>query len=133
MAHSIIFLGPRDPPPIGRSEERPSIGRAMPAPTREGGCANGIDSTRMQKALAASRSIWVFLEPGRLRTKPPVLGVGLSWISLDSLVRIETFQWVTRDLSRFFFRYAFSLTLQSPRQALVVLGFGSAGLVMEQA
>jgi hypothetical protein len=32
-----------------------------------------------------------------------------------------------------FFRYAFSLTLQSPRQALVVLGFGRAGLVMEQA
>jgi hypothetical protein len=25
------------------------------------------------------------------------MGVGLSWISLDSLVRIETFQWVTRN------------------------------------
>jgi hypothetical protein len=24
------------------------------------------------------------------------MGVGLSWIFLDSLVRIETFQWVTR-------------------------------------
>jgi murein L,D-transpeptidase YcbB/YkuD len=35
--------GLRDPPPIGRSEERPSIGRAMPAPTRGGGCANGIN------------------------------------------------------------------------------------------
>jgi hypothetical protein len=28
------LLGQRDPPPIGRSEERPSDGRAMPAPTR---------------------------------------------------------------------------------------------------
>jgi hypothetical protein len=39
--------GLRDPPPIGRSEERPSIGRAMPAPTRGGGCANTIDSIQM--------------------------------------------------------------------------------------
>jgi hypothetical protein len=37
------LVGPRDPPPIGRSEERPSVGRAMPAPTRGGGCANDID------------------------------------------------------------------------------------------
>jgi hypothetical protein len=29
--------------------------------------------------------------------KPPIMGVGFPWISLDSLVRIETFQWVTRD------------------------------------
>jgi hypothetical protein len=28
--------------------------------------------------------------------KPPLMAVGFSWISLDSLVRIETFQWVTR-------------------------------------
>src|ERR1700722_5038767 len=34
----------RDPPPIGRSEERPSVGRPMPAPAREGGCANAIGS-----------------------------------------------------------------------------------------
>ena len=27
--------------------------------------------------------------------KPPLLGVGFPWISLDSLVRIEPFQWVT--------------------------------------
>jgi hypothetical protein len=41
-------LGQRDPPRIGRSEERPSGGRAMPAPTRGGGCANGVDSAEMQ-------------------------------------------------------------------------------------
>jgi Putative DNA-binding domain len=44
------LLGHRDPPPIGRSEERPSVGRAMPAPTRGGGGANSIDS--VQQALA---------------------------------------------------------------------------------
>ena len=33
------LLGPRDPPPL-------------PAPTRGGGCANAIDSTQMQQALA---------------------------------------------------------------------------------
>jgi tRNA-dihydrouridine synthase len=45
------LLGPCDPPPIGRSEERPSIGRAMSAPTRGDGCANAVDSSQMQQAL----------------------------------------------------------------------------------
>ncbi len=45
------LVGPRDPPPIGRSEERLSIGRAMPAPTRGGGCANGIGFAEVQQAL----------------------------------------------------------------------------------
>jgi hypothetical protein len=30
--------------------------------------------------------------------KPVVLGLGFSWISLDSLVRIQIYQWVTTDL-----------------------------------
>jgi Putative DNA-binding domain len=47
------LLGPSDPPPLGRSEERPSVGRAMPAPTRGGGCANGIDSVRHDLACLA--------------------------------------------------------------------------------
>ena len=45
-------VGPSDPPPTGRSEERPSVGRAMPAPTRGGGCANGIDSAGIQYPTA---------------------------------------------------------------------------------
>jgi hypothetical protein len=28
--------------------------------------------------------------------KPPIMRVGFPWISLDSLVRVETYQWVTR-------------------------------------
>jgi hypothetical protein len=33
--------------------------------------------------------------------------VGFIWISLDSLVRIETFQWVTREFRRKNFLLAF--------------------------
>ena len=51
------LLGPRDPPLIGRSEERPSIGRAMPAPTRGGGCANGVDPAQMQLAPDSEESL----------------------------------------------------------------------------
>src|SRR5271154_6885330 len=43
----------------------------------------------------SGRSVWAFLAPGRFAAKAPLMRVGLSWISLDSLVRIETFQWVT--------------------------------------
>jgi hypothetical protein len=39
---------------------------------------------------------------------PPIMGIGLSWISLDSLVRIETFQWVTRPKAGKFFSRRFS-------------------------
>jgi hypothetical protein len=33
--------------------------------------------------------------------------VGFIWISLDSLVRIETFQWVTREFRRKNFLFTF--------------------------
>jgi protein ImuB len=66
--------GPRDPPPTGRSEERPSLGRAMPAPTRGGGCANVIDAAEMQARMrgeeqdtaansAPSRPLRLFARP----------------------------------------------------------------------
>jgi hypothetical protein len=57
------LLGPRGPPPIGRSEERPSDGRAMPAPTRGGGWASGVDSARHDHAclvdVARLENAWV--------------------------------------------------------------------------
>jgi putative DNA-binding protein len=43
------LLGPCDPPPIGRSEERQSIGQAMPAPTSGGG---GADASASVPAVA---------------------------------------------------------------------------------
>jgi hypothetical protein len=41
--------------------------------------------------------------------KTPIYGVGFPWISLDSLVRIETYQWVTLDKSEKVFRIGFSV------------------------
>jgi hypothetical protein len=36
--------------------------------------------------------------------KPLFMRVGIPWISLDSLVRIESYQWVARDFPRKIFR-----------------------------
>jgi hypothetical protein len=46
--------------------------------------------------------------------------VGLSWISLDSLVRIETFQLVTRLEAGKIFSRAFSFALQVQGQERAV-------------
>jgi hypothetical protein len=40
---------------------------------------------------------WVFLAHAVWSRKPSFMRVGKAWISLDSLVRIEHFQWVARD------------------------------------
>jgi hypothetical protein len=61
--------------------------------------------------MATSRAVCLRMDPpGRAfgfswlapvwPRKPQFLSVGLSWISLDSLVRIETFQWVARVSER---------------------------------
>src|SRR6185437_133328 len=42
---------------------------------------------------------------------PPDCGVGFPWISLDSLVRIVTYQWVTRDKRDKIFSRGFSALL----------------------
>jgi hypothetical protein len=42
--------------------------------------------------------------------------VGFPWISLDSLVRIETFQWVTRDKAEKVFRIGFFVMSAAPGQ-----------------
>ena len=51
----------------------------------------------MTPAMFRGGPIWVFLGSALWLQKPLVLRVGKAWISLDSLVRIETYQWVTRD------------------------------------
>jgi len=48
----------------------------------------------------AVASIWVFSARGRFAAKCPTGRIRFSWISLDSLVRIETFQWVARVFRR---------------------------------
>jgi hypothetical protein len=56
----------------------------------------GLPAARGARDLGG-RSVWIVLAPAVSLRKPRFKGVGCSWISLDSLVRIETFQWVTRD------------------------------------
>jgi hypothetical protein len=56
--------------------------------------------------------------------------LGFSWISLDSLVRIETYQWVTRDFRWRKFRARFARWGGAPERAPASLTCGSAGLSM---
>jgi hypothetical protein len=55
-----------------------------------------VESVRL-RLDGGSDSVWVFLALADSAQKPPFPAIGFSWISLDSLVRIETFQWVTRE------------------------------------
>jgi hypothetical protein len=57
----------------------------------------------MAATLRPSTPIWVFLARRLFLGKPTILGIGKAWISLDSLVRIETYQWVTRLFPEIFF------------------------------
>jgi hypothetical protein len=91
-----------DPSPPGRpkanyngsapaSEDRPVVAPERFAVGRNRGvCPIG----RAGRPLA--RSIWVFLDHRGFAPDGPKTRLGFPWISLDSLVRIETFQWVTR-------------------------------------
>src|ERR1700722_14300262 len=47
-----------------------------------------------------ARSIWVFLDHRGFAPHGPKTRLGFPWISLDSLVRIENFKWVTPDFWR---------------------------------
>jgi hypothetical protein len=48
--------------------------------------------------------------------------VGFPWISLDSLVRIETFQWVTRLFAGRIFLACFPGVMKAPQQEPSVRG-----------
>ena len=48
--------------------------------------------------------------------RPPTMRVGFPWISLDSLVRNETFQWVTRIKAGKVFLGAFVLAFEAPER-----------------
>jgi hypothetical protein len=58
------------------------------------------------------------------RRTPSILGVGFPWISLDSLVRIETYQWVARDFRSKKFRATFLSVTAAPGWASA---FGTCG------
>ncbi len=65
------LLDQRDPPPLGRSEERPSFDGLMPAPTRGGGCANAINSVERQRILSSEAAPRF----GDLGSASPLLGI----------------------------------------------------------
>ena len=54
------------------------------------------------------RFIWDFLARGFFALKTQIKRVGFPWIPLDSLVRIETYQWVTWDSRAKVFHAAFA-------------------------
>jgi hypothetical protein len=60
------------------------------------------------------RSVCDFLSAWRFAPKAPLLIVGFLWISLDSLVRIETCQWVTPLGAGKLFSQPFSLAFAAP-------------------
>jgi hypothetical protein len=91
-----------------RSGER-LLGWAL-ADSRPKALCSGLASVRLlpgsRRRRWSDRSVWVFLDRGRFALKTSIFGVGFSWISLDSLVRIESFQWVTLDFRDKNFRSA---------------------------
>ena len=49
-----------------------------------------------RRRRCSDRPVWIFLAQGRLTAKTLVYGGSKTWISLDSLVRVVTYQLVTR-------------------------------------
>jgi hypothetical protein len=56
------------------------------------------------------------------------MGVGKAWISLDSLVRIVTYQWVTMEKRKNFFSIAFVVAKEPSKR----LAGGRDRLLIEQ-
>jgi hypothetical protein len=81
----------------------------------------------------SGRSVWVFLALGRFAAKNPAYEPWISLDFLDSLVRIETFQWVTRLLAGRIFLPPFPQARKRRNGSPTVLACGSAGLSMGEA
>jgi hypothetical protein len=73
-----------------------------------------------------------FLGPFPFPRGNPFYEVGFPWISLDSLDRIETYQWVALDFPRTFFLEP-CLDARSRKGRLRSRPFGRTGLFMAQA
>jgi hypothetical protein len=65
-----------------------------------------------QFGLSWSLAVWL--------RKPPFSAIGFPWISLDSLVRIETYQWVTRILAEEISPRAFPLPFETRQREPIV-------------
>jgi hypothetical protein len=80
----------------------------------------------------SGRSVWVFLARGGFAPKAPLLSVRFPWISLDFLVRIKTFQWVTLLQAGKLFSQPFSPAFAAPGREPVVEAMRSAGSFIGQ-
>src|SRR5580704_11527249 len=95
-----------DPCPLGRPKAK--YNGSAPASEdrarrRAGALRSWTESGRLPYWPRAPPACWIdlgFLGPSRFCPERPENKAWISWISLDSLVRIETFQWVTRDSPR---------------------------------
>jgi hypothetical protein len=85
------------------------------------------------ETLSRVGPVWVFFVRTFFALETPDFGVGKAWISLDSLVRIVTYQWVTRDFRLKFFRRPFSLMSAALNRNRLVLARRRAELFMGQA
>ena len=65
---------------------------------------------------ARLQSIWLFLQLVIWPRKPKNIAIGFPWISLDSLVRIVTYQWVTMDFPELIFHAPFPLETGRERE-----------------
>ena len=113
----------RDRLPMRRRRGRP-LRRRRPAGDDHPGAPGRAQAARGRLHGAVSRSgsrllgshprrwpgwsVWIFLACGLSAWKTPILSLGFVWISLDSLVRNETYQWVTRNKPRKIFSCRFS-------------------------
>src|SRR5580704_11294791 len=96
-----------DPSPPGRPKARyngsaPASEDRARRRARSASQLDGIEASALSVAPGRPlpRSIWVFLDHRGLAPNGQKTRLGFPWISLDSLVRIETFQWVTRHSPR---------------------------------
>jgi hypothetical protein len=102
----------RSIPPDRRTAARtiPAAIPTIPPATRRTTSGSAAKSRRATAGrggdafVGRHRSVWVFLGPPHFGGNPQFRGIGIPWISLDSLVRIATYQWVARDFPRKFFR-----------------------------
>jgi hypothetical protein len=73
-------------------------------------------------ARRVGRSVWVFLADHLFPVKTLFSPIGFVWISLDSLVRIETFQWVIREKLQKKFRAPYFSCVTATGSTIQLLG-----------
>jgi hypothetical protein len=89
---------------------------------------------RRRQRRPSARSVWVFLASPGFAAKGPIMRVGFPWTSLDSLVRIEIYQWVTRHkASKSFSRHFCPWRSRRRNGSPTILACGAAGLFIGQA